>query len=62
MLGYAGGFVGPLAMGVILDLAGGMSTAGWGLGFLHVAAAMLLGRVAFAVLRPKTLAGDRAET
>ncbi|MEQ8398417.1 MFS transporter [Thalassobaculum sp.] len=61
MLGYAGGFVGPLAMGVILDLAGGMSTAGWGLGFLHVAAAMLLGRVAFAVLRPKTLAGDRAE-
>ncbi len=60
MLGYAGGFVGPLAMGVILDLAGGMSTIGWGLAFLHVTAAMLLGRVAFAVLRPKTLAGDRA--
>lgn len=60
MLGYAGGFVGPLAIGVILDLAGGMSTLGWGLAFLHIAAAMLLGRVAFALLRPKALAGDRA--
>lgn len=61
MLGYAGGFVGPLAMGVILDLAGGMSTLGWGLAFLHVTAAMLIGRVAFAVLRPKPLAGDRPD-
>lgn len=60
MLGYAGGFVGPLAMGLILDLSGGMSRTGWGLGFLHVAAAMLLGRAAFALLRPRTLDGDRA--
>ncbi|MFN4090511.1 MAG: MFS transporter [Alphaproteobacteria bacterium] len=60
MLGYAGGFVGPLAIGVILDMSGGMSTLGWGLAFLHVAAAMLLGRVIFALLRPKALAGDRA--
>lgn len=59
MLGYAGGFVGPLVMGVILDAAGGMSTMGWGLAFLHLTAAMLLGRVAFAVLRPKALPGDR---
>jgi len=61
MFGYAGGFVGPLVMGVILDLAGGMSTTGWGLGFLHVAAAMLLGRIAFALLRPQALEGDRAD-
>jgi len=60
MLGYAGGFVGPLVMGVILDAAGGMSTMGWGLAFLHLTAAMLLGRVAFAVLRPQALPGDRA--
>lgn len=60
MLGYAGGFVGPLAVGVILDLSGGMSTLGWGLAFLHVAAAMLLGRLAFVLLRPKALSGDRA--
>ena len=59
MLGYAGGFAGPLIMGVVLDLAGGMSTQGWGLAFLHVAAAMLVGRVAFAVLRPRALPGDR---
>lgn len=61
MLGYAGGFVGPLVMGVILDMAGGMSTLGWGLAFLHLTAAMLLGRVAFAMLRPQALPGDRAE-
>lgn len=60
MLGYAGGFVGPLVMGVILDAAGGMSTMGWGLAFLHLTAAMLLGRVAFALLRPQALPGDRA--
>lgn len=60
MLGYAGGFVGPLVMGVILDMAGGMSTLGWGLAFLHLAVAMLVGRVAFALLRPQALPGDRA--
>ncbi len=60
MLGYAGGFVGPLVMGVVLDLSGGMSMLGWGFAFLHLTAAMLLGRVAFVVLRPQALAGDRA--
>jgi len=60
MLGYAGGFVGPLVIGVILDLSGGMSRLGWGLAFLHIAAAMLIGRIAFALLRPQALAGDRA--
>lgn len=59
MLGYAGGFVGPLLTGWLLDLAGGMSTFGWTIAFLHVAVVMLAGRVAFALLRPATLPGDR---
>lgn len=59
MLGYAGGFVGPLMVGWVLDAAGGMSPTAWGLAFLHVAAVMLLGRIAFALLRPRDLAGDR---
>ncbi len=58
-LGYAGGFVGPLMMGWILDLAGGQSAWGWGLAYAHVAAVMLLGPIAITVLRPKVIAGDR---
>jgi MFS family permease len=48
MFGYAGGFVGPLLAGVVLDLAGGDGVAAWGLTFGHVALIMLVG---FAVLR-----------
>lgn len=59
MLGYAGGFLGPLAIGWTLDLAGGMSPFGWGLAFLHVAIVMLIGRLCFNYLRPQDLAGDR---
>jgi MFS family permease len=57
--GYAGGFVGPLMIGVILDLAGGMSRAAWGAAFLAVAVLMLLALAAFWLLRPRELAGDR---
>lgn len=60
MLGYAGGFVGPLMIGWVLDLSGGMSTTGWGLAFLHIAVVVLIGRTAFIWLRPRALAGDRA--
>jgi predicted MFS family arabinose efflux permease len=59
MLGYAGGFVGPLAIGWTLDLSGGMSPLGWGLSFLVIAALMALGLIAFALLRPRDLEGDR---
>jgi predicted MFS family arabinose efflux permease len=59
MLGYSGGFLGPLAIGWTLDLAGGMSPRGWGLAFLHVAIVMLIGRICFGRLRPHDLAGDR---
>ena len=61
MLGYAGGFVGPLMIGWILDLAGGMSPMGWGLAFLHIAVVALIGQLGFVALRPRGLAGDRTD-
>jgi predicted MFS family arabinose efflux permease len=59
-LGYAGGFLGPLALGAALDLAGGQSVVGWGIGFGHVTLALLAAAAAFVWLRPADLAGDRA--
>jgi len=61
MLGYAGGFVGPLMIGFTLDLAGGMSRIAWGAAFLVVAILMLLALAAFWLIRPRELAGDRGE-
>ena len=58
MSGYVGGFVGPIVIGWILDLSGGMSVRGWGLAFLHVALIMVVGQVAFRLLAPRDLAGD----
>lgn len=43
MAGYAGGFLGPLGVGVVLDLAGGDSMLGWGCAFGHVAVVTLGG-------------------
>jgi hypothetical protein len=48
MCGYAGGFIGPLGVGLCLDLAGSNTTLGWGLGFGHLAVVTLAG---YAVLR-----------
>ena len=59
MAGYAGGFVGPIAIGWILDLSGGMSVRGWGLAFLSVALIGLIGQAAFRLMAPRDLAGDR---
>jgi len=59
-LGYAGGFLGPLALGVTLDLLGGASVLGWGVSFGHVTVALVLGALAFVWLRPADLAGDRS--
>ena len=58
MFGYAGGFFGPLVVGLVLDAAGGMSPGGWGLA--SVALVMLAGRLAFTRLAPHDLAGDRS--
>lgn len=48
MFGYAGGFIGPLGVGLALDYAGDNLTLGWGLGFGHLAVVTLLG---YAMLR-----------
>jgi predicted MFS family arabinose efflux permease len=59
MLGYAGGFVGPLIVGWALDYSGGMSPRAWALAFLLVAAAAVAGMIVFQAMRPRDLAGDR---
>jgi MFS-type transporter involved in bile tolerance (Atg22 family) len=45
MAGYAGGFLGPLGVGLALDLAGGDGVLGWGIGFGHLAVVTLTGLV-----------------
>ena len=50
MLGYAGGFVGPLVVGWTLDATGGMSRTAWGVAFASAALAVLAGRIAFGYL------------
>ncbi len=59
MLGYAGGFVGPLLVGWILDLGGGMSPASWGWAFFAVALSMAAALALFVAIRPRELEGDR---
>ncbi len=59
MLGYGGGFVGPLAVGWTLDLAGGMSRIGWGMAYLAVAVLALLSLFLFAAMNPRALEGDK---
>jgi predicted MFS family arabinose efflux permease len=57
-LGYAGGFFGPLVVGIVLDLAG-TGVVGWGLAFAHLALVTAVGPAALLLLRPAGLAGDR---
>jgi predicted MFS family arabinose efflux permease len=61
MLGYAGGFVGPLMIGWTLDLSGGMSQLGWGMSFLSVAMLMVLALITFWLIRPRELEGDKGK-
>jgi predicted MFS family arabinose efflux permease len=60
MLGYIGGFIGPLAVGWVLDLRGGMSATAWAAAFTMIAALMLMALAAFLIMRPRALAGDRS--
>ncbi len=60
MLGYAGGFVGPLVVGIILDALGGETVYNWGIAFGHIALVLVVGPLALLILRPKDMAGDRA--
>ena len=43
MFGYAGGFIGPPLAGLVLDLIGRDSVAGWGFAFGHLAVITLAG-------------------
>jgi MFS family permease len=43
MCGYAGGFVGPIGVGVALDIVGPDVALGWALAFGHIAPVTLLG-------------------
>ncbi len=58
-MGYIGGFLGPLVIGIILDVAGGTSVVSWALAFGHLAVIMIVGIVAFAYLKPNDLLGDK---
>lgn len=60
MLGYGGGFVGPLALGLILHVLGGESVLNWGIAFGHIAIVLLVGPLAIRALKPRDLPGDRA--
>jgi len=59
MLGYLGGFIGPFAVGWVLDAAGGMSHLGWTLAFGLVALIVAAGFWLHRRLGPQPLAGDR---
>jgi MFS family permease len=45
MCGYAGGFIGPLGVGLALDLAGKNFVFGWGLGFGQLAIISIIGLI-----------------
>jgi MFS family permease len=59
MLGYAGGFIGPVVFGIILDLAGGQSFTGWAIAFAHIAIILMIGPWAIIKFKPKDLPGDK---
>ncbi len=62
MLGYGGGFVGPLAMGLILHALGGESVTNWGIAFGHITIVLLVGPLVIRALKPRGLPGDRPRT
>ena len=59
MLGYIGGFIGPLAVWWILDLGGGMAPTTWAAAFLAVALLSVCALAVFTLMRPQELSGDR---
>ena len=59
MLGYAGGFVGPLAVGWVLDVYAANPGAGWTAAYLMIAFLMSLSLVTFWLMKPMQPAGDR---
>lgn len=59
-LGYGGGFLGPLAFGLVLDVAGGDTWWAWSLAFGHLALVSILGIAVLLWLRPRPIPGDQA--
>jgi MFS family permease len=62
MLGYIGGFIGPLAVGWTLDTGGGMSQATWGTAFVGIALLSTIALVIFWLMRPREVLGDRTKS
>lgn len=58
-LGFFFAFIGPLAFGWVLDLAGGGSPIAWGLAYASMGVVMALGALALVAMRPDELSGDR---
>src|ERR1044072_8825864 len=58
-LGYLGGFIGPLAVGLALDLGGGNTAGAWSGAFAMIAALMALALVIFLAMRPRGPGGHR---
>lgn len=53
LIGFGGGFIGPLVLGAVLDMAGGAATAvSWGLAFATIAVVGLLGPVVMGLVPP----------
>ena len=59
MLGYLGGFIGPLAVGWTLDFQSANAAAGWITAFCGIAALSALALIVFLAMRPRALEGDR---
>jgi MFS family permease len=60
MFGYAGGLIGPVIMGWLLDVSGGMSSTSWIVAFAHLSVIGLLGRMLFMRIGPGAVAGDQS--
>lgn len=56
-MGFGAAFLGPLAVGVVLDFFGGNQT-GWTMAFITMAAGCLLGPVFLSILKPGTAVGE----
>lgn len=58
-LGFFFAFIGPLAFGWVLDLAGGGNPVAWGLAYASMGVVMALGALALVAMHPDELSGDR---
>ena len=56
-MGFGAAFLGPLAVGMVLDFFGGSQT-GWTMAFITMSAGCLLGPVFLSILKPGTSAGE----